>query len=62
MPPGFDKESNTFFIKTIEFFDDKGESLSQPILVEQIYGEFIENRIYDVSITQYNDKVYFFRR
>ena len=66
MPPGFDKQGkqiNTFNIKTIQFFNRDAEPINkEPILVEIVHGEFSDNRIYDVSITQFKDKVYFFRR
>jgi hypothetical protein len=31
-------------------------------LVEHVYGDFTDNRIYDVSITKFRDRVYFFKR
>jgi hypothetical protein len=62
LPPGFEQKKQQFYIKTIQFFDDKAEPLTKPILVEQIFNEFNENRIYDVSIIQFKDKVYFFKR
>jgi len=54
---------NRFNIKTIQFFNRDAEPINlEPILVEIVHGEFSDNRIYDVSITQFKDKVYFFRR
>jgi len=42
-------ETVQFFIKTIQFFDEKGEKKNDPILVEQVFGQFDEFRLYDAS-------------
>ena len=55
-------EQIQFFIKTIQFFNEKGEKKNEPILVEQIFGDFNEFRIYDTSFLHYGDKVYYFKR
>lgn len=41
-----------------------GESLSPngPILVEQVFGDFDQVRLYDVSYVQKKEKLYFFKR
>jgi len=46
-------ETITFYIKTIQFFDAKGEKINEPILVEQVFGSFDEYRLYDTSILHY---------
>ena len=63
IPPGFDNRESIFHLKTIQFYDsNKFEPIDKPTLVEIVYRDFSENRIYDTSITQFKDKVYFFRR
>jgi len=43
-----------FYIKTIQFFDEGGNKITeQPILVEQVFGDFDDSRLYDVSILKH---------
>ena len=52
-----------FYIKTIQFFDEQGKKINEkPILVEQVFGDFSDFRLYDTSIIKHNDKVYYFKR
>ena len=51
-----------FYIKTIQFFDGKGEPKKNPILTEQVFGNFDEFRLYDTTHIHYEDKVYYFKR
>ena len=62
VPPGFDNRESIFHLKTIQFYDSNFDPIDNPTLVEIVYRDFSENRIYDTSITQFKDKVYFFRR
>ena len=62
VPPGFDNREQIFHLKTIQFYNSNFDPINEPILVEIVHRDFSENRIYDVSITQFEDKVYFFRR
>ena len=43
-------------------FDKDGQKLDDPILIEQVYGQFDDFRIYDVSFLQYKDNIYYFKR
>ena len=36
--------------------------MGDPILVEQVYGNFDQYRIYDISTLHYQDKLYYFKR
>lgn len=55
---------NTFYIKTLEVLNKYGKSLSAngPILVEQVFGNFDQVRLYDTSYVQNKEKIYFFKR
>jgi len=61
LPEGFDNERG-FYIKTLQFFKDNGQPLSKPILVEQVPGTFEEHKLFDASITQYEHKIYYFKK
>ena len=39
-----------------------GEKKNDPILVEQVFGNFDEFRLYDTSYLHFEDKVYYFKR
>ena len=53
----------TFYIKTIQFFDENGRAINSPILVEQVFGGFEDiNRLYDVAHMYYKNKIYYFKR
>ena len=52
-----------FHIKTLQFFDELGNKMTpRPILVEQIFGEFGDFRLYDISLIQNQQFVYYFKR
>ena len=55
---------NCFYIKTLEIRDKFCKSLSEtgPILVEQVFGDFDQVRLYDTSYIQNQEKLYFFKR
>lgn len=57
--PVFSK--NDFFIKTIRCFDSFYK-IKKEILVEQVSGIFDQFRLYDVSMCQYEDKLYYYKR
>lgn len=52
----------SFYIKTLQIFDKEGRALDEPILVEQVYGNFDQYRLYDISTLYYNDSIYYFKR
>jgi len=52
----------TFHIKTIQFFDPTSDMKSDPILVEQVFGQFDDCNLYDTSTLRYKNKIYFFKR
>ena len=43
-------------------FDKHGEKLDDPLLIEQVYGNFDDFRLYDISCLQYEENLYFFKR
>lgn len=56
---------NIFYIKTLEVRDINGNPLKEstgPILIEQIFGDFDQVRLYDTSYVQMGQCLYFFRR
>ena len=57
-----DTDSQCFFIKTLQIFDKEGNALDDPILVEQVYGNFDSYRLYDISTLHYKDSLYYFKR
>ena len=57
-----EQESQNFFIKTLQIFDKENKALGEPILVEQVYGNFDQYRIYDISTLHFEDKLYYFKR
>jgi len=58
----FSASNNYFFIKTLQVFDKFGKPVSEPILLEQVFGTFDSFRIYDGSFLHSNGKLYFFKR
>jgi len=58
----FTTSNNYFFIKTIQVFDKVGNPLTEPILMEQVFGTFDSFRIYDGSFLHSDGKLYFFKR
>lgn len=62
--PNQQQAKNTFYIKTLEVCNKFGQSLSPtgPILVEQVFGDFDQVRLYDTSYVQKKEKLYFFKR
>ena len=57
-----DAGSQSFYIKTLQIFDKEGNELDDPILVEQVYGNFDSYRLYDISTLHYKDSLYYFKR
>lgn len=57
-----DEDSQCFYIKTLQIFDKEGNELDDPILVEQVYGNFDSYRLYDISTLHYKDSLYYFKR
>lgn len=55
-------DDQSFYIKTLQIFDKEGQALDDPILVEQVYGEFDSYRLYDISTLHYKESLYFFKR
>ena len=52
-----------FHIKTLQFFDENGDKMTpRPILVEQVFGEFGDFRLYDTSLIKNQGFVYYFKR
>lgn len=57
-----DADQQSFYIKTLQIFDKEGNELDDPILVEQVYGNFDSYRLYDISTLHYKDSLYYFKR
>lgn len=36
--------------------------MSDPILMEQVIGQFEDHKLYEVSITQFDGKIYYFKK
>ena len=52
-----------FHIKTLQFFDELGNKMTpRPILVEQVFGDFGDFRLYDTSLIKNQEFVYYFKR
>jgi len=50
LPEGFDN-TRCFYVKTLQLYDEMGQKLCDPILTEQVQGQFEEHKLYEVSIT-----------
>ena len=55
-------EQIVFYIKTIQLFDENGKAKNEQILVEQVFGNFDDFRLYDTAHVHFKDKIYFFKR
>lgn len=58
----FNIDKNTFYIKTIQFYDNMGQPIGLPILTEQIFGDFDDYRLQDTSYVKHENKIFFFKR
>ena len=55
------KNNIIFHIKTLRVFDNQMKEHFKT-LTEQVDGEFKSENFYDISILQYNSKIYYFKR
>ena len=61
LPEGFDN-TRCFYVKTIQLYDEMGKKLCDPILIEHVQGQFEEHKLYEVSITQFKNKIFYFKK